>query len=202
MALSTYAELQTAVADFLNREDLTAVIPTFITLAEARIARDLDHWKQEVRLSQVFDERYEAVPSDMVEVLSVHHDDGGRIVVMATAEMQERRGQTSNQAGKPCYVRLTASQFELFPTPDQEYNVSVLYRARIPALTDVATTNWLLTDAPDVLLYGALVQTAPYLQEDARIQTWAALYQSAVDALNRESKEAKAVGTMRLGVPR
>ena len=202
MALSTYTELQAAVADFLNREDLTAAIPTFIALAEARIARDLDHWKQEKRVETTFDERYEAVPNDMLEVLSLHHEDGGRIVVMATAEMQERRGKISDQAGKPCYVRLTAAQFELFPTPDTAYSVSMLYRGRIPALSDTNPTTWVITDAPDIMLYGALAQAAPYLMDDARLQTWAALYQSAVDALNAESKEAKAVGTMRLGVPR
>ncbi len=202
MSLTTYAGLQTAIADFLNREDLTATIPTFIALAEARISRDLAHWKQEVRLDTAYSTRFSAVPSDFIEALSLHHTDGGRIMTMASTEMQERRGDIVDQAGKPTNVRLTAGQFELFPTPDTSYDISLLYRARIPALADDATSNWLLLDAPDVLLYGALGQSAPYLKDDARLSVWAALYQSAVDALNAESKSAKSIGTMRMGVPR
>tara|TARA_R110000782_G_scaffold106459_2_gene194675 strand:- start:806 stop:1414 length:609 start_codon:yes stop_codon:yes gene_type:complete len=202
MSLTTYAGLQTTIADFLDRQDLTATIPTFIALAEARISRDLSHWKQEKRVDTTFNERYELVPNDMIEALSLQHADGGRIMTMAATEMQERRSTTDNQAGKPTSVRLTAGQFELYPTPDEAYSVSLLYRGRIPALADDNTSTWLLLDAPDVLLYGALGQSAPYLKDDARLSIWAALYQSAVDALNAESKSAKSIGTMRMGVPR
>jgi hypothetical protein len=202
MTLTTYAGLQAAIADFLDRQDLSATIPTFIALAETRISRDLAHWKQEKRVETTFDERYELIPNDMIEALSLQHADGGRIMTMSATEMQERRGTTDNQAGKPTSVRLTAGQFELYPTPDDNYAVSLLYRGRIPALADDNTSNWLLLDAPDVLLYGALGQSAPYLKDDARLNVWAALYQSAVDALNAENKAAKGIGTIRMGVPR
>ena len=202
MTLTTYAGLQAAIADFLDRQDLTASIPTFIALAEARISRDLNHWKQEKRVTTTLNEQFEMIPSDMIEALSLQHVGGGRIMTMAATEMQERRGYVSYQAAKPTNVRLTAGQFELFPEPDCDYIVSLLYRARIPALADDNTSNWLLLDAPDVLLYAALGQTAPYLKDDARLPVWAALYQSAVDALNAESKSAKTTGTVRMGVPR
>ena len=202
MALTTYAGLQSAIADFLDRQDLTAVIPTFIALAEARISRDVDHWKQEKRVTTVFNEQYELIPSDFLEGMSLQHVGGGRIMTMAATEMQERRGTTDNQAGKPHSVRLTAGQFEIYPTPDEPYNVSLLYRGRVPALSDANVSNWLLLDAPDVLFYGSLSQSAPYLKDDDRLSIWAALYQSSVDALNAESKTAKSIGTIRMGVPR
>jgi hypothetical protein len=202
MSLTTYAGLQTAIADFLNRDDLTSSIPTFIALAEARIARDLSHWKQEKRVTAVFNEQFELIPSDFIEGMSLQHVDGGRIMTMAATEMHERRGGVNYAAGKPTSVRLTAGQFEIYPTPDKAYNVSLLYRGRIPALSDTNTSTWLLLDAPDVLLYAALGNTAPYLKDDARLPVWAALYQSAVDALNAESKSAKSVGTVRMGIPR
>jgi hypothetical protein len=202
MTLTTYAGLQSAIADFLDRQDLTASIPTFIALAEARISRDLSHWKQEKRVTTTFNERYELIPNDFIEARSLQHADGGRIMTMAATEMHERRGGVNYAAGKPTSVRLTAGQFEIYPTPDEPYNVSLLYRARIPALSDDNTSTWLLLDAPDVLLYGALGQSAPYLKDDARLTVWAALYQSAVDAINAESKSAKSIGTVRMGIPR
>ena len=202
MAITTYAELKAAIADFLDRQDMTVVIPTLISAAEARISRDLSHWKQEKRVETAFNERYELVPNDMLEAVSLQHSDGGRILMMAASEMQERRGATENQSGKPTNVRLTAGQFELYPTPDEPYNVTLLYRGRVPALTDADPSNWLLTDAPDVLLFAALSLSAPYLKDDARLPVWAAFYQSAVDALNAEGESAKSIGTLRMGIPR
>ena len=78
----------------------------------------------------------------------------------------------------------------------------MLYYGRIPALSDIETSNWLLNDAPDVLLYGALLQSAPYLVDDARVQVWAGLYQSGVEALNIENEKARVSGPLSMGVPR
>ena len=118
MSLTTYAGLQTTIADFLDRQDLTATIPTFIALAEARISRDLSHWKQEKRVDTTFNERYELVPNDMIEALSLQHADGGRIMTMAATEMQERRSTTDNQAGKPtaCHFCIVAVFLRLLTT--------------------------------------------------------------------------------------
>ena len=201
MALTTYAELQSAIADFLNRDDLTSVIPTFITLAEARISRDLRHWKQEKRVITNADERYENLPNDVIEVRQLQITAGGRISSISSAEMEDRRA-ANDASGKPRYMRLTADQIEFYPTPDVSYEISMLYYGRIPALSDLEPANWLLRDAPDVLLYGALVQAAPYLGEDQRIAIWSGLYQSGIDALNIETEKARVAGPLRLGIPR
>ena len=55
MALTNYSELKSSIADFLNRDDLTSVIPTFISLAEAQFARDLRHYKMENRATGTID---------------------------------------------------------------------------------------------------------------------------------------------------
>ena len=201
MAISNYTELQSTIADFLNRDDLTAVIPTFISLAEARIARDLRHWKQEKRVTANMDERYENLPNDVIEIRQLQLTAGGRILSISSAEMEDRRA-ASDIGGKPKYMRLTADQIELYPTPDEAYEVSMLYYGRIPALSNLEPDNWLLIDAPDVLLYGALTQAAPYLGEDNRIAIWTGLYQSGIDALNIESERARVAGPLRIGIPR
>ena len=53
----------------------------------------------------------------------------------------------------------------------------------VPALSDAAPTNWLLTKAPMIYLYGALLQTAPFTGDDGRIATWGKLYTQAVRGL-------------------
>jgi hypothetical protein len=201
MAITTYAELKTAIANWLNRDDLTSVIPDFISLAEARIARDLRHWKQEKRVTTDVDERYENLPNDFIEIRQIQHTAGGAISSISSVEMEKLRG-VSDVAGKPKYTRLTADQIEFYPTPDTSYNISMLYYGRIPALSDAEPDNWLLRDAPDVFLYGALLQSAPYLVDDARVQVWAGLYQSGIEALNVENEKARVSGPLSMGVPR
>ena len=201
MSITTYAELKTAIADFLNRDDLTAVIPTFISLAEAQIARDVRHWKQEKRVTTSVDERYENLPNDWLEIKLVALTTGKMLQTVSMSEMAEMRA-ASGTAATPRYVRLTADQIEFYPTPNAATDISMLYYARIPALSDTDTTNWLLTDAPDVLLYGALVHSAPYLADDARASIWGALYQAGVGKLNLESQKGQTAGPLRMGVPR
>ena len=201
MSITTYAELKSAIGDFLNRDDLTAVIPTFISLGEARIARDLNHWKQEKRVTTDIDERYEDLPTDWISIIQVQHTDGGVISSSSSSEMASKRAQSST-AAKPRYWRMTANEMEFYPTPDATYNITMLYRARIPALTDAEPSNWLLTYSPDVILYAALMQSAPYLADDARVAVWGSMYQSGVEALNNESDQAQVSGPLSMRIPR
>lgn len=201
MSITTYAELKSSIGDFLNRDDLTSVIPTFISLAEARIARDLSHWKQEKRVTTDVDGRYENLPTDWISIIQVQYTDGGVISSASSSEMAAYRAQ-SNTAAKPSYWRLTANEMEFYPIPDETYNITMLYKARIPALSDADPDNWLLTYAPDIMLYAALMQSAPYLADDARVSIWGSLYQSGVEALNRESDQARVSGPLSMRIPR
>lgn len=201
MAITNYSELKTAIADFLNREDMTSIIPTFIALAEAQIARDLRHWKQEKRVTTAVDERYENLPNDWLQLKMLALSTGEMINSISSAEMADRRAQ-SEAAGTPRFVRMTADQIELYPTPSEATDITMLYYARIPALNDTDTSNWLLNDAPDVLLYGSLIHSAPYLSDDNRATVWASLYKSGIDKLNEENEKGMITGPLRIGVPR
>lgn len=199
MTVSTYSELQTAVADFLDRDDLTSIVPTFIALAEANIQRDVRHWRQITKTTFTVDEQYEDLPSDWLETirLSLDSTNGRKLELGSLAEIMDRRERWEDAVGTPQLYAHVGSQFEFWPTPDGSYSAELLYYAKVP---DLATnsTNWLLTYAPDVYLYGSLVHSAPYLQEDARIQAWAALYAASAGKLNAESAAARGSGTLRI----
>ena len=201
MSITTYAELQSAVADFLNRDDLTSVIPTFIALAQASMDRDIRHWRQEKRVETTLDEQYENFPNDFLEIQEISLTDGTRLEMVSVAFMQERKAE-SIATGKPRYFRVTADQFEFYPKPDASYGLSMQYYARTPALSATNTSNWILTYAPDAYLYGALAPAAPYLGEDNRIQIWAALYQNAIEGLRLDGERGKYSGPLKMGVPR
>jgi len=197
MTIANYSQLKTAVADFLNRDDLTSVVPTFIALAEADMQRKLRHWRMETRSTAQLDTQFSAIPADWVETIRFYLTTGetSRLELISQAEMIDRKQVDGNVTGRPYYYAMTGAQFELYPVPDGLYTGELLYFGKIPALSDSATTNWLLTNAPDAYLYGALIHSAPYLKDDARIQIWAALYQSAIDSLNDSSNDARHSGT-------
>ena len=187
MALTNYSELQSAVADFLNRDDLTSIIPTFISLAEAQISRDLMHWKQQKRVVTTLNERYEALPSNVLKVNNLIIDDIKPLKPASDSVIGRYKHKRENVSGEPVYYTLNSGQIEFIPAPDQDYELTMIYTARITSLSDEVDSTWLLTDYPDIYLYGALLQSAPYLQEDARIQVWAQLYSAAVANANAQS---------------
>lgn len=208
MTLATYAELQATMADTLNRDDLTAVMPTFIRLAESRIDRDLRHWRQEIRSTAILSAQYSAIPGNYLRPIRLQILDGSTSAVepISTAQMLQLRGDNYDQTGRPTHYALTAGGFELYPTPDVAYNTSLVYYGRIAALSVSNTTNWLLEEAPDAYLYGALVHSAPYLKDDAKIAVWDGLYKAAMDNLNATSEDAKYGGSglkmkLRRGAP-
>ena len=198
MALSNYTELQASVADFLNRGDLTSVIPDFVALAEAQINRDVRHWRMEARTSGQQDpaDEYMQIPADWVETIRLHLTGTGTSVVNLVSRdaMADKRAAQENAAGTPRMYTHADGQFQLYPTPDATTNFELLYYQKIPSLI-TNTDNWLLLEAPDVYLYGALLHSAPYLAEDARVAIWAQMYSAAVQRLNQVSEDAMFSGS-------
>ena len=199
MAITTYAELQSSIADFLNRDDLASVTASFISLAEADMQRRVRHWRMEKRSTAELDTQYSAIPADFVEVIRMYVTSGDTkpLELISQAELLDRKAKSLNTSGTPAYYAITAGEIEVYPAPDGTYDVELYYIASIPALSDSNTSNWLLERYPDAYLYGSLIHSAPYLKDDARIQVWAALCQNAVDAINTESERSKFGGSGR-----
>lgn len=197
MALSTFTELKTSVGTFLNREDLVAVIPDFIALAEADMQRKVRHWRQEATTSIALSGQYTALPADFLEVIRfyVTDTDTKPLELISQAQLIDRKRQAANTGGSPSYYAITAGQIEVFPVPDATYNAELYYYTRLDALGDATATNWLLDYHKDAYLYGALMHSSMYLQEDARLAGWGALYQQAIDSINSDGEKAKFGGS-------
>ena len=192
MALTTYAELKASVADWLNREDLAAAIPSFVALAEADMNRKLKDWRMDVVLPVTLSGQYTALPSGWLSTTRLNlTTPTARLDLASDGALAEMRFQRGDTVGKPTHYAHTAGFLEVYPTPDASYAAELVYRAKIASLSDAAPTNWLLAAAPDAYLYGALMQSAPYLKDDARIAIWGGLYAEAITGLNTASDEAK-----------
>jgi hypothetical protein len=195
--ISDYTSLQTAVVEYLARDQdttLIARIPTFIQLFEAKMNRGLFVRQMEARATALTDNtatepQFIALPADFQSMRRMRISSGAKstykttLDFKSTVQMDEYRDQNADVADQPMFFSIFGSEIELAPTPDAVYTIEMIYRANLPALAS-NSTNWLLTLAPDAYLYGALLESAPYIKEDARIQTWGAGLKNALDDLN------------------
>lgn len=183
MAISSYPTLKSTIADFLNRSDLTSVIPTFISLSEAKFNRTLRVRQMIKRATATIDTQYFAMPADFLEPKSfILNTNPITYLEYGTQDfLQKQRQSVYIASGKPVLYGVIGTQFESVPTPDTNYTGELTYYAKIESLSDTTTSNWLLDYAPDLYLYGALVQAAPYLRDGERIAVWGQFYTAAMD---------------------
>ena len=197
MAISTYAELKTALASWLDREDLTDIIPDFIALTESRHRRDFKIRRMETRVtaSTIADTEYYSLPDNYVAMRNIQlNTDPKTPLEYLTPEIMDRiKGGSST--GQPRVYSIIGNNFQLRPIPDSVYEIEMLYYKYFTPLSDSNTTNDMLTYHPDLYLYGSLVEAEPYLQNDKRLQTWASLYDRAKKDLIDTNERDRHSGT-------
>ena len=196
MAISTYTELKSAVADWLNRDDLAAVVPTFIALAETSMERALRTRKMLVRANATIDTQYSAVPSDFLEIRSMKITSSSPIQPMyaQTMEAMDDLDAKNPGTGKPVYFCVVGNQIRVHPAPSGNYTAELAYYSTINKLSTSVASNWILSSHPDAYLYGALLQAAPYLKDDERAGVWTGLYVAAIEAIKTADERAASSG--------
>lgn len=182
--ITNYATLQDALAGWLARADLTARIPEFIQLAEARMNRDLHQSQQQTTLTGTVSSGQIQLPADCRAVQSVR-------VAVGTYYQEigplppDRLADTVPTTGFPMgYVNVAGILNLIGGTGSPTFKLT--YFQKVPALDSTNDTNWLLTREPGMYLYGSLIEASPYLQDDARTLVWAQQYTSILDGMAGE----------------
>lgn len=193
MALANYFDLQSAAADWINRADLTAVIPTFITLAEAKFNRELRLRDMLVRAEATTSNEFVAVPADFLENYSLELNMaqiGPQASLAFIGPLEAKVLKANKIVGLVRYYTIIDGAFELLPAPSGDTDVVLTYYQKIPALSDTQTTNWLLTKSPDLYLYSTLLEAAPYLRDDDRMAMWGQARGQVLAAMQLESERS------------
>ena len=204
MAISTKAELKTAVANWLNRSDLTDRIPEFIALAEASFNRNLRTRDMLVRSTASISSQYISLPTDFLEMSNIEITSTSppkRLVYISQDRSDDYREQKNDKAGKPNYWTIEGDAIQLLPTPDATYTVQLNYFQTIPALSGLADSanNWLLSAHPDVYLFATLMQASPYLMDQEKTQIWDGLLARSMQELQMaDEKSVYAGGTLNM----
>jgi hypothetical protein len=185
MAFTSYADLKDTIALYLARSDLEAITPTFIQLAETRLRREL-RLRQMLKVSTtvaVAEDSTIELPIDFLQMRDLHFNTDPIQVLKYDAPNVFYRNNFTTITGRPTNYTVLALEFQMSPIPDADYELQMLYYASPPFLSDTNTSNTFLNVCPDLLLYGALAEATPYLMDDARLATWASLYDRSKEAL-------------------
>ncbi len=199
MAISTKAELHTAVANWLNRSDLTDRIPEFIALAEASFNRNLRTRDMLVRSTASVTSQYISIPTDFLEMLNIEltsTSPSRRLIYASSDRADDFRSQQNDTTGIPIYYTIEGESIQLTPVPDTSYTLQLNYYKTITALSGLADSayNQLLTSHPDVYLYGTLMQASPYLMDMEKTQIWDGLLARSMQELQSSDEASKYAG--------
>ena len=202
MAIGTYAELKTSVANWLDRTDLTSRIPEFIAVAESEIARKVRSRWNEKRITASISTEYFDLPTTFIRM---------RNFQLNTDPIQHLNYESPEQidllypnstVGQPKAYSIHGKEFQVKPVPDTTYTAEMTYWYRLTAFSADADTNDLLTNFPDVYLWGSLLAAQTFLIDDPRIGLWDSLFKGAVKELNDMDKAGRFSGTSLYSKPR
>ena len=195
--ITSYGDLTSAVGTYLARSDLAGFVPDWLQASETRIhyGGEAPFPSEALRIRQM--EQSTAVtasaalslPGDLIEIRDVYMNNTTRTPIEPTTQYDIRRKYSGAATGTPKFYAVQGETLIFGPNPDTTDTVTVNYYARMPA---VATGSpWLLANAPTIYVYGALLEAAPFLRKDARIQIWHGLFKAGIEGLNKTSRMAR-----------
>lgn len=196
MPFSNYAELRAAVAGWLHRKDLVAQIPDFINLAERSINRiaQVRAMENEITLTLAAGARTVDLPANFTAPIDVRVADSASSESLSAVVPEGL--PITDTAGCPRYWAVDGAKLAVERPADVPRSLVLRYRGGF-SLSDDAPTNALLAKYPDLYLYGALLQAAPWVRDEAAIGTWQVFYGRAVKEVNATESRARAAAPLR-----
>jgi hypothetical protein len=185
--ISTYATLQTAIADYLARSDLTTFLPNFTQNWEEDFLRNPENFGawMEGALSVTVTNGVAAVPAGYLGLKIAYFSGYGPLKRISLDQLYQRypRGRSG---GLPGYIARNAGNFEFGPNGASGTLLGTYYAK--PAALRTAD-NFLVTDTPDLALYGSLLAAEPFIKNDARIATWQSIYSAQLFSYRNRWRE-------------
>ena len=186
MSINTYTELKAAIADWLNRDDLSdARLGDFVQLAESRIYHELRIPPMEKYANLTTDsEGRVTIPGDYLEAKDVFFNDK----TLARISLSEYFSHTPTE-GTPAFFARETTYLRLWPIPGPAVTgLKMIYYAEPARLSNSVATNPVFDMAPEIYLYGALVAAGTYLGSPMeKITLWSQSFDDAMARLMRHA---------------
>ena len=189
-AIHTYTESQETA--FVANDDL------IIELAEKKIYRaaDLNVARKYATSTITVADPFVTLPTDVVVIRSVQLIDTLTNPGTTTREfllqkdpsfMDDFTGDRTDSGTPRYYAHYNDTTVMVAPNPDQAYTLEIAYTYRPAQIASGNTTTWLGDNAPDVLLYGCLLEASRFLKEEPDIfQMYEKSYAEAFQGLVME----------------
>ncbi|MEM6817208.1 MAG: hypothetical protein AAF578_00320 [Pseudomonadota bacterium] len=190
MIIQNYSDLQQAVAAELARNDLLPYIDGFIQRCESKLYRTLNLRHEETALNVPIIGGVAAVPGDFKALRHAYYD-------MTPVQWLDwvqpadiyKDYPDRGVARTPCVISREAGNFIFGPTAE-DGTLRGIYYAKTPSVRTTGT-NWYVINAPEVLLYGSLLEATPFIRNDERLPVWQSFYVDAVATLETEERFSK-----------
>lgn len=186
MAIGTYDELQAAIKLWMAEPDFAdARLEEMIALAEGELRSLVKDIEMEVRSQATLSGEYLNLPDDFAEKRSIHIEaSADKSLTYVTPQWMQSRNFT---AGVPKYYTITDGQFKFAPFNSTSRTVELIYLQKFVSLSDSATTNWLLTNHPNIYFWGALFYGNVFIADDSRAKDAELKFSKSIVALERFS---------------
>jgi hypothetical protein len=197
----SYAWLQERIKAWLKRTDLKADVPEFIRFAELEINRRLKVTAKEIEatLACVPGSRFVDLPADYGSAVALWAVIDGRRCELVP-RLPEQLLVDDTLSTQPQYWTVDGARIGFSNPADRAYTLHLRY-LRTLFLSDAVPTNDLLTSAPDLYVYGALVQAAPFIQQDERLPMWQSKFEALMRSTAAESARAKSMVPLQTELP-
>ena len=197
MAINTYGTLKAAVANWLDRDDLSDRIPEFISLSEAIFNRTLRIRAMETTVSDSTPSgsKEDALPTGYLQMREIHLVTSPVVSLSYITPEIMYRIRAGSTNGRPTSYTIMGDNILFGPTPDAVYTYSMTYYKALAALSDAAPTNWAILNAPDLYMYGTLLQAEPFLMNDERVPLWERGFRQAISDLQEQDNKDRHSGS-------
>lgn len=193
MSFDTYDGLKAEIALWLERDDMTARIPSFIALAEVQMSRVLRSQGATGRSTATVTTEFSALPADYAEVMTVRVNDNSGSGWRELDPMTDNiMSDFVDATGTPNFYAIVGDEIRFYPTPSISMSCAMTYFQRVPPLSVSVSTNWVLASHPDAYLYGALSHAAPFLIDLEMAPVWKGLADAALGQILAERAQPPA----------
>ena len=198
MSITTYAELVSAldgVGGYLHRGDLTDKIPDFIRVAESRMNRKLRVLLQETEsaLTATIGSRLMSVPTRFGTPIALWLDTYPPREPLIYRTPDDLPVTTWNSASD--FYTVDGDNIATENPADEAYAYTLRYWTKFDLATTL--TNTVLTNYPDIYIYGALVASVAWTQDMTQLQFWAQQRDEAMAEAMSDTRKTKGKAVLR-----
>tara|TARA_R110000803_G_scaffold149854_1_gene215315 strand:- start:152 stop:793 length:642 start_codon:yes stop_codon:yes gene_type:complete len=197
MALSTFTELKTSIANWLARDDLTAEIPDFISLCEAEFNRELRIRTMETPVTVTLNAEQVALPTGFLGVRSFFLNSNGKSKLTYITPYHQFDTRGSSRTGIPQAYSIEGTNFRFSPIPDSDYTAALVYYKAFDSLSASTATNHILTNHPAVYLYGSLYHASNFIRgiSPDTVAQWQQLFVTSINQIREMDEKEKHNGS-------